>query len=188
MGRPKLLLPWNGGTVLDAVLGAWRASQVTRTILVAGELSSDYRSIADRHEAITIRPTPEPGEMIASIRAAIEWCEENLSPQSDDAWLVAPADLPRISTRLIDQLIAFHDSHPTAVVRPVSGGERGHPVLFPWAAARMVLELPGGATLRDLVARFPIEQLTWDDPSVWQDIDTPESYERLRDNMDGSKS
>ena len=34
MGQPKLLLPWGRTTVIEHVLGVWRASRVTHTVIV----------------------------------------------------------------------------------------------------------------------------------------------------------
>ena len=34
MGRPKLLMRWRDGPVIDAVLDAWRASRVDQVVVV----------------------------------------------------------------------------------------------------------------------------------------------------------
>ena len=34
MGQPKLLLPWRNSTIIEHVLAAWRASQVSHMLMV----------------------------------------------------------------------------------------------------------------------------------------------------------
>ncbi len=181
MGRPKLLLPWRDGqTVLDAVLVAWQASCVKRVVVVAGELAPQYAAIAKRHGAELLAPDPPPAEMIDSIRRGLEVVEWK-GPPRDAVWLVAPADQPRLSTKLVDQLLREHDAAAPSVLMPTDGETRGHPILLPWSARAAALDDPSVQTLRDVVRRFPQRKIDWSDGTSWLDIDTPQDYQRIRE-------
>ena len=67
MGSPKLLLPWRSGTILDAVLSAWGASQVTRTLVVARRSDLALHAVVLAHGATLVLPPEDPIDMKASI-------------------------------------------------------------------------------------------------------------------------
>jgi molybdenum cofactor cytidylyltransferase len=119
-------------------------------------------------------------------------------PADRDAWLVAPADLPLLSTATIDQVIAAFDPARGRAVRPRHDGKFGHPVLWPFRAAPRLSALP---VERGLDALFETEGSDTDQSEsgafdvvecgsdcVAADLDTPEEYRRLRDRYDRNDS
>jgi CTP:molybdopterin cytidylyltransferase MocA len=107
-------------------------------------------------------------------------------PSDEDAWLVAPADMPGLSTRVIDRLVdAYAAGLGTSAGRciraPRQGAKSGHPVLFPWSLAAEVGRLGPAEGLNALVARNRVEYIEVDEGDVGgEDFDTPADYERLR--------
>ena len=75
-------------------------------------------------------PTPD---MKASIRAGLAHIRKHCRPESSDVWLVAPADIPNLSTEVINKVLAAFDRQSPRPIVPVHKGRRGHPALFPWA-------------------------------------------------------
>jgi molybdenum cofactor cytidylyltransferase len=185
MGQPKLLLPWGPSTLIEHVLGAWRASRVAQTVIV---VHPDDQSLAElsRHcGALVVQPQAAPSEMKVSVRLGLERIERDFHPHASDAWLLAPADMPGISPLTIDRLIGAYQSglgraEPAQIWAPRSAGRRGHPVLFPWRLAAEVHRLAADEGINALVARQAIAYLEDADESVIEDLDTPEDYERLR--------
>jgi CTP:molybdopterin cytidylyltransferase MocA len=123
--------------------------------------------------------------MKASIRAALSHIDLDLAPQAKDAFLVAPADMPRLSSLVIDRLIDQHfSSGQASILVPTIALRRGHPVLFPWPFAAEVHRLPADAGLNAIVEQsnprlIPCEDLISADEYPFADIDTPEDFRRV---------
>jgi molybdenum cofactor cytidylyltransferase len=90
--------------------------------------------------------------------------------------LVALADMPGISTKLVDALLAtFTQSGGDSIVFPVaSDGRRGHPVIWPRALFPALQNLSGDTGGKSLLAEhrelwLPV---TCDDAGAFADIDT----------------
>lgn len=179
MGAPKLLLPWGGRTVIEAVLAAWTESRVTRTVVV---VRADDAPLLDRcrlFDVDLVAPTEPPGDMKASVQLALAHVGERYAPDDADAWLVAPADLPRLPADVIDHLIDAYRSGSPAAMAPTYHGQRGHPTLLPWRLAREVHELGDREGINALVERIGVRALACDRAAILDDLNVPEDYERL---------
>ena len=78
---------------------------------------------------------PPPPDMKASILCGLEFLRQHYAPGESDAWLVAPADMPRLPSSAIDRLVeACHEGQDEILV-PCPRGRRGHPNLLPGRAA-----------------------------------------------------
>lgn len=185
MGQPKLLLPWGHVTVIEHVLGVWRASRVDRVIIVVHPLDTRLAELATAAGAEVIRPTTPPSEMKESVRIALE-AETQYRPQPTDAWLLAPADMPGLSTATIDAVIGAYeagldrDVQAAQIWAPRCRGRRGHPVLFSWSLADAVPRLAAHEGLNALLTRHAVEHVEAAEDSIFEDLDTPEDYDRLR--------
>jgi molybdenum cofactor cytidylyltransferase len=185
MGQPKLLLPWNGATVLEHVLRAWRASPVERVIIVVHPLDEQIAALAAAAGADVVRPDVPPSDMKASVRLGLQLARQ-FDPADNDAWLLAPADMPRLSAETIARLIAAYESalagaeRPAPIWVPSFAGRRGHPTLFAWRLAAEVDALPVDQGLNALLAHHAVECIETSDASVCEDLDTPDDYRRLQ--------
>ncbi len=184
MGEPKLLLPWGNTTLIQHVVNNWRASRVEQVIVV---LHPDDAQIAQQcHGAYTAVCTPPPAEMKDSICHGIGIAEQVFHAGPGDAWLVAPADMPGISTDVINALIGAYEhgtndrETPPRIWTVRHQGRRGHPVLFPWSLAGEVAKLGDSEGLKALLARHPVEYVDVDTDAIFADIDTPAEYRRHR--------
>jgi len=189
MGQPKLLLPWGNSTVIEHVLAAWRGSRVDHVIVVLHRNDKKLADLCAACGAIALTPQQPPPEMIDSIRHGLEVVAQRFQPHDDDAWLVAPADMPTLNAEIINRLIEAHDAgilRPgvTPPIRaPRHGPKHAHPVLFPWPLAAEVASLGAGQALNALVARHGVETIDSPGDAVADDFDTPEEYQRLRDRL-----
>lgn len=183
MGRPKLLLPFGGGTVVGATVAALRGGGVRRVVLVvappeqgggAADLAAWGRG---QGLVVAVNPRPERG-MLSSVQAGIE----ALGPAGGgEAILVCPADLPRLRPATVRRLVAAGRESGRPLAVPSWRERRGHPLLI---AAEVVPEIAGldpAVGLRQLLDRHRQEIFTLpvDDPGVLTDLDTPEDYAAL---------
>jgi molybdenum cofactor cytidylyltransferase len=185
LGGAKLLLPLFGRPLITHTLAAWQKSQVERTIVVVRPDDLSLAQVVQEAGAELVVPQIPPPDMKASLQAALRHIEAKYSPETTAAVLVAPADMPQLSTAIIDRLIERygHDS-VGRILAPTLNGRQGHPVLFPWRLAAEVHALGGDEGLNSIVERnqpylVPCEDLVAKDEYPFADVDTPEEYQRF---------
>ena len=182
MGQPKLMLPWGDSTIIETVLDAWKASGVRATVVV---VPPDDRELADlcwHAGAEVVVPPQQPSEMKHSVRIALRHISRHLRPRDSDIWLVAPADMPRLSPAIVGRLLENHRPDEPKILLPTLQGKRGHPALFPWPLAARIDELGEDEGLNALVERESAAEIRCDDiadADAFSDVDTPDDYERL---------
>ena len=179
MGQPKLLMNWCENTVIETVLQAWRQSRVDQIVVVARR---DDHELIDRccdAGAEVVTPIDDPPEIKISVQAALNHVESVFAPSATDVWLLAPADMPRISATVIDRLVDAHDAESPCILVPESNGLRGHPVLFPWPLAKETQKLAADEGVNALLKRHHVREIAGGDLTVLEDLDTPGDYRRL---------
>ncbi len=157
MKRHKLLLPWKSSTVIEHVLAAWTSSRVSRVVVVARESDRELQVICRRAEVDLVLPDVDPPDMKISVQHALTHIQRKYDPAVSDAWMLAPADMPRISSTVVDQVLDAHGTGTLAnddrkIIVPTVRGQTGHPVLFPWPLHREVFSLGAeeGVTTRSM--------------------------------------
>ncbi len=191
MGRSKLLLSWQGAgeansTLLDHVLEAWTASGVQRTIIVIRTDADAAVKQICQSGGIDIVLADDPSDMKASCLLGLQHLAQRYSPSAPDRFFVCPADIPGITSDLIDHLISEAERHdatgePDRVIVPTYQGRRGHPVLFPWSMASQIELLGADQGINFLVDRAAVVEVEFSvAPEKMADIDTPEEYAAAR--------
>ncbi|MBW6419890.1 molybdopterin-binding/glycosyltransferase family 2 protein [Rhizobium sp. XQZ8] len=96
---------------------------------------------------------------------------------SRDGVLVMLADMPGVTTAHIDLLVrAFREAGGGVVVRSVSDGKRGNPIILPRLAYDAVLRLEGDVGARALIENSGLSVIDIDiGPAAHLDVDTPEA-------------
>jgi len=181
MDEPKLLLPWAGGTVIESVLAAWRASRVSHTVVVVHPDDRQLADICRAHEVdVVLLDAPTP-DMKASVAAGLKFVEERYQPAPADVWLLCPADTPTLGASTIDRVLTAYRPDDPAIVVPTFRGVRGHPLLLPWSHAAQVERLPEADGVRALLSNNRARLIEIGEPSVVEDMDTPDDYRQLAD-------
>jgi len=178
MGAPKLLLPYQAATLIEHVLAQWAGSQVEQTLVVLNPGNQALIETCKSTRAVHVIPDPAPAEMKHSVQAALKWIEKNLNPNPNDAWLLAPADLPHLSSRIIDLVISGYDPCRPSIVVPRRGQRRGHPALFPMSLAGAVDDLQQDQGVNHLFDLHDVADVQVDRWDILADVDTPDDYQR----------
>jgi molybdenum cofactor cytidylyltransferase len=200
MGAQKLLLPFDGRTVIGRIAGEILRGPVARTFVVVGadgarvaaavedeRLSrKGARARRDREPcesprgspqgALSFVTNPDPaGDMLSSVR-----CGLRALPPGCQAVLVALGDQPSITAELIAQLVNASRVSGRGIIVPVYGGKRGHPLLFSARYSQEVLTRYDDLGLRGLLHAHPedVFELAADSASVLTDMDYPQDYLR----------
>lgn len=179
MGRHKLLLPWHGSTVIERVLRAWLASDVSQVVVVARKDDHGLLAVCRDIAVDTVCPEVDPPDMKASVQCGLRYLAEQYDASDEDVWLLAPADLPRLSTALVNQVLASHNGADPAIVVPTVAERRGHPVLFPWCTATDVFALRRDEGVNRILDKYPIRRISVPSLDCLEDVDTPTDYRRL---------
>jgi molybdenum cofactor cytidylyltransferase len=179
MGTAKLLLPWQGRTLIEHLLAAWRQSDVGCVVVVARRDDRPLVELLQCHDVDLVLPDEPPPQMKDSVQAALVHIRDRYRPRPHDAWLLAPADLPRLSSAVINQLLAAYQAAPCDVLVPCWQQQRGHPVLFAWRQHEAVFRLAADQGVNTLLHEMSVRELPTSDPSTWSDVDRPEDLRRL---------
>jgi molybdenum cofactor cytidylyltransferase len=179
MGTPKALLPvgTSAETFLDRITGTLLDGGVDEVLVVVGADADVIRARAHLRPRVQIVDNPdyERGQL-TSLLAALRQIDESVA----SGVLVTLVDVPLVSVETVRALLAAHRDSTAAIVRPVSNGRHGHPVIFhrrlfdqlhradPAVGAKPVLR----AYAADMI-EIPV-----DDEGAFIDIDTREDYER----------
>jgi len=181
MGSDKLLLPWEGGLLIDAVIRAWQAAPVDGVCLVAHPKHSALIERCRGLGAEVVVPGTPPAEMKDSVLLALEFIRRTQQPCEEDLWLLAPADMPNLSPLVARQVINAAAERPGRIVVPCCGKRQGHPAAFPWALASQVARLGPDEGVNALLDRHRVARIDCGPEATPPDIDTPNDYRRLRD-------
>jgi molybdenum cofactor cytidylyltransferase len=187
MGEPKLLLPLAGEPLIWHTIRAWQRSQVDQIVVVVRPGDERLAEVVCRAGAILVTPAVPPPDMKTSIQAALRHIDVQFSPVDADAFLFAPADMPRLSPAIIGALIKRYQHEHQRILVPTITGQRGHPVLFPWPLAAEVHALAENEGLDAIVRsheplRVACDEFVAAEEHPFADIDTPQDYRRLNEN------
>lgn len=185
MGRPKLSLPLGDRTVIEQVVLALRAGGVEHILVVVGPHVPELAPLATAAGAdVLALPVPSP-DMRATVAAGLIYLEERHRPLPTDWWLLAPADHASLSPTVIRQLIAAADLRTHSIIIPRHQGQRGHPTLIGWEYAAAVWAHLPGSGINSMLREHDFETLELDvsDPGILADLDTPDDYTLLVDNV-----
>lgn len=181
MGRHKLLLQWRGATIFEHVLRAWSESRVSEVIVVVRKDDDALRRLASSFRVQIVTPDVDPPEMKASVHCGLDFIRSKWQTESNDAWLVAPADLPGLTTGAIHRVLAAHHVESRDILVPVVHGNRAHPVLFPWPLADAVPLLGESEGLNALLKRHAVRNVEMHETALLDDLDTPEDFRRWQE-------
>jgi CTP:molybdopterin cytidylyltransferase MocA len=173
MGRPKMLLPVGGGTLLSGAARALLDGGLETVVVVLGCEADTIRRSAglpeDRRVHVVVNPD-WPSGMASSLRRGLEECGRAA------AALVALGDQAGITAERVRRIVAAWRPGLPLVV-PVSGRRAGHPVLFGRALWEELRALSGDVGGRDVVKAHLAEAvLVPADPLA--DLDTEEDLRR----------
>jgi molybdenum cofactor cytidylyltransferase len=177
MGQPKLLLPWEGSTIIGHLLSLWHSHGADQLAVVCAPRPHPLHSELDRldfgSDARIVNPFPERG-MFSSVQAAARW--QNWKPELTH-FAVVLGDQPHIRAETLCVLLKAVTSTPDVILQPIFAGRAKHPVILP-RAAFMKLADTSCQTLRDFLrdCGFPRGVAEIGDESLALDIDTPEEY------------
>lgn len=186
MGQPKIALPWGNTTVLGHIIRTLEeggiSSGLREIIVVSGGAHTETLKILQSMESkLPLHPCFNPryheDEMLISLRVGMA-C---LSPKCQ-AILVALGDNPQILPSTVQLLLKEYQNKPQPILMPSYQMRRGHPWLIDRSLFPAIKSIQPPFTLRDFFQSHAeqIHYVIVDTPTVLQDLDSPQDYERYK--------
>ncbi|MCA2406799.1 nucleotidyltransferase family protein (plasmid) [Rhizobium leguminosarum bv. viciae 248] len=171
-GKHKLLAEFDGVPLVRRSALTALAADAASVIVVTGHRRSEIEAALDGL-ALTFIDNPDYASGMAS---SLITGFSSRDADGADGILIMLADMPGISTTHLDALIsAFRNAGGEAVVRAVSRGKPGNPVILPRSLSQAILRLEGDVGARDIIATSGLPVLDVDvGDAALLDVDTPE--------------
>lgn len=178
MGASKLLLPWQGTTVIEYLIHTLTRPDITAIVIVIRPDDHLLQDVVQRTSALAVVPDHAPPEMRDSIEFGLRAIRQQFAPTDDEGWLLIPADHPLIEPEVLDGLVTRWSQGDCHVLLPILDQRRGHPTLLRWSLAERIEQLPEDVGVNTLLRSSPDLVSEWptDHDSVLADLDTPEDY------------
>jgi len=174
MKQQKLLMPFNGKTIVETVIGKIRPVLKSNILVVLGSHHDEISRIINRLQVKSCFNKNFENGMLSSVI-----CGFNSLPENADAALVFLSDQPQISTEVIQSVINAWNQSEKGIVIPTFNRKRGHPVLIETGYTAEINRLDPEKGLRQLMQKNAddIFEVETEGAEILRDIDTPEDYE-----------
>jgi molybdenum cofactor cytidylyltransferase len=154
------------------------ASRARPIIVVLGNQADAVDASLDKLPIERVRNPEFASGLSTSLKRGIAALPSDL-----DGVIVCLGDMPLISGRHLDRLIAaFNPLEGRAIIVPTRRGKRGNPVLWSKRFFPEMAELAGDVGAKHLIGEHAelVAEVEMDDDAVLVDIDTPEALDALR--------
>lgn len=173
MGFPKMLLTFNGRTMIENVISNVTESKVENTMVVLG---SERDKIVKLIEKLNVRYCYNDNYkegMLSSVKCGFR----NLS-SGYNAVLIFQGDQPLINPNVINAVIEAYLSSEKGIAIPVFKNRRGHPILIAGRYKDEIEKLSPDKGLRSLADKFSddVLEVDTDEEGILRDFDTYEEY------------
>jgi molybdenum cofactor cytidylyltransferase len=179
MGRPKANLPVDSSdTFLTRVIRTLQDAEVEDIVVVLGSESAVIARSVEQSglsARLVVNEQYDCGQLsslIVGLRA--------IDRPGVRGMLVALVDMPLLSAATVTAVLERYRVTAAPIVRPVSGGRHGHPVLFDRSLFASIRSADLGRGVKPVVRAHasPAGDVEIEDEGAFLDIDTPEDYVR----------
>ena len=177
MGKAKQLLAVEDSTLLGMAIKNALKSDTDEVFCVLGEnINVILKSIEKFEIGTIVNPNYEDG-LSSSIVCGIERL------MHFDAVFVMLADQPKVDSSYLNQIIFDFKDNPGCIIASDYEGTKGVPALFPKEYYHFLLKLKGDKGAKQLLNSKKITVKTVNTSVNLLDIDTPEDYHNLINNL-----
>lgn len=176
MGQNKLLMRFDGKSLIERAVDTLIASGVEEVVVVLGhEANLIRRQLEGKQVRLVENPDYQQG-LSTSVRAGVGAVAEGA-----DAIMIYLADQPLLQSDEIRRLIlAFAEAKRAgkSIVVPFFGNERGNPVILDRSYREKVLDIAGDVGCRRVIKSHPeqVFPVQMESDHVIRDVDTPEDW------------
>jgi molybdenum cofactor cytidylyltransferase len=172
-GAHKLLAEFDGEPLVRRAAETALSADSASVIVVTGHRRSEIEAALSGLNVIAIDNPDYASGMASSLISGFSASQA----RDADGVLVMLADMPGVTAGDLDALIsAFRSASGRAIVRAVSRGKRGNPVILPRSLGDAVMRLEGDVGARHIIetSGLPVIDVDIGD-AAHLDVDTPEA-------------
>ena len=176
MGQPKMLLPWGETTVLGQVISVLHAAGVEDIVTVTGGFREQVETVAMQFGSrVAYNEKFASNEMLSSIQCGLRSLQAEAS-------LICLGDQPQVQEGSVRRVRETFERSRSSLVVPSYRMRRGHPWLVARPLWEEILQMKSPQSPRDFLNAHAneIEYVEVDNPSILQDLDTPEDYLKFK--------
>lgn len=175
MGFPKMLLTFNGRTMIENVIGNVTRSDIDNTMVVLGADRDTLIELVGKSPVKYCYNDNYKEGMLSSVKCGFR----NL-PSDFEAVLVFQGDQPLIFPKAINTVIEAYRYSGKGIVIPVYKNKRGHPLLIDRKYRNEIEKLDAHEGLRSLAYQFSddVLEVETDDSGILRDFDTYDDYKK----------
>lgn len=173
MNSPKMLLPFDGKTIIEKVIENVTASIVNRTVVVLGGFRDKIIEVIVKYPVSFCYNENYKQGMLSSVK-----CGFGSLAAGYEAAMVFLGDQPMIPPEVTNDVIAAYKKTGKGILMPVCNNKRGHPLLISSRYKDEIEKLDTKEGLRLLALKFPedVQEVETNSTAIFRDIDTPEDY------------
>ena len=178
MGHPKMLLPWGATIVLGQVISVLKSAGVEDVVTVTGGFREQVEAAAQEFGSrVVFNEEYANNEMLSSIQYGLR----SLKAEAEAA-LICLGDQPQVQERSVRRVRETFEDGKSKIVVPSYQMRRGHPWLVAHPLWEEILMMKSPQSPRDFLNAYSseIEYVEVDNPSILQDLDTPEDYQKFK--------
>jgi CTP:molybdopterin cytidylyltransferase MocA len=180
MGRLKATLPLPGGdTFVTRVVRTLLAGGAHEVVVVLGHQAESAKEVLDRSGLpvrVAVNQAYHDGQL-SSLLVGLD----ALDRDDVEAILLTLVDVPLVSARTVSAVLERYRATHAPIVRPVSGGRHGHPVLIDRSLFSLLRAADSREGAKPIVRAHvsPAGDVDIDDEGAFFDVDVPEDLDRL---------
>ena len=173
MGTQKLLLPFDGKTIVEKVVENILSSGIMHIKVVLGSDQVEIAKALKSWPVSFIRNENFQKGMPSSVI-----CGVSSLPLTARAVVIFLGDQPFIPAKVTEKVVAAWRSSGKGIVIPLYEGKRGHPSLYDLKYRNELSNLDPAIGLRSIAQKFPedICEVETFSPEIIRDIDTKDDY------------
>lgn len=175
MGSPKMLLSFNGRTMIENVIANVTESKVDKIMVVLG---ADSEPLVELIRTMAVSYCYNENYKDGMLSSAA--CGFRNLPDDYNAVLVFQGDQPLITSVTINAVIEAYLSTGKGIAIPVYKSRRGHPILIDRKYTNEIEKLSPFEGLRSLAYKFPgdVQEVNSVESGILRDFDTYDEYKK----------
>ncbi len=173
MGFPKMLLKFNGKTMIEKVLENVAESDSDSILVVLGASMEVLIDLVRKYDVKYCYNSNYMDGMLSSVQCGFK----NL-PSDTAATMVFQGDQPFITPSVINMVIDAYKTSGKGIVIPVYKGKRGHPLLLDKKYSDRIYSLDPSEGLRSIIYlnSSDVLEVETGEPGILRDFDTYDDY------------
>ena len=180
-GAPKATASINNSTVIEHIQHTLLSTEVGEIIIVLGAHKNEIEPYVLNHKKVkAVYNKDYKFGQTSSFQVGLK----NISHDSKGVFLL-PIDYPLIKATTIDNLIHYFNHRHSLILIPTHQSQPGHPPLFNISLKESLLSFNTNSGINTFIHEHKnnVEYLELDDPAIRQTFNTPQEFDRLKENI-----